>query len=69
MKLTKRCYACRQMKPFFLIKRRSFVFPKASALPIISNDELCGDCFKRIKEGVFAGLTDNNKNNGQTIEG
>lgn len=66
MKLTKRCYACRQMKPFFLVKRRSFVFPKASALPITSTDELCGDCFKRTIDAV---LKDNNQNNGQTIEG
>jgi len=57
MKLKKQCFICRKYKLAFLVKRRSFIFPKASPLPIVSNDELCADCFKKTKEAVFSGIS------------
>lgn len=72
MKITKQCFTCRKEKLWFLVKHRSFIFPVVSSLAIKSTDEMCGECFRKTKAGVFKGaehLSDNIENNGQNTEG
>lgn len=67
MTLSKRCVVCRKDKLWFRVKHRSFVFPLVSSLPLKSNDEMCGDCFKRSKEAVFKGAPPNATLNGKDL--
>lgn len=55
MTLKKRCFTCRRNKLWFRIKKRSFLFPVVSKLPIVSNDEMCFSCFEQLKEVIFKG--------------
>lgn len=57
MTLKKQCFECRKWKWWFLVKQRSFIFPKVSLThPITSTDELCAKCFGKTKKAVFDGL-------------